>query len=138
MKLLFFTLALLGAMNCAPTFAQTVPQTQAAQIQMSWTDNSNNEDNFNIYRCVGTSAVPTCTPTGKIASTAANVATYTDTILNDLGNTPLCYTVDASNLGGNSTKATPACIRTPTIIVVKVAPTAPTGIRTTIVAVTLP
>ena len=113
----------------------TAPTTMAAQIQISWTDNSNNELNFNIYRCTGTQAVPTCVPTVKVASTPPDVSSYTDTFLNDPGNTPLCYSIDASNDAGFSSRPPTACTRTAAIIVVKVAPTAPTGIRTVIVAV---
>ena len=119
----------------APVYAQTLPVTQTARIQVTWTDNSNNETAFNLYRCTGTAAVPTCVPTLKIASTVGDVVSYTDAIANDPGNTPLCYTLDAQNSVGFSAKATPACIRTATIITV---PSAPGGIRAIIVGATVP
>jgi len=121
----------------APVYAQTLPVTQAVQIQVSWTDNSNNEDNFNLYRCQGSATAPVCVPVTKIASTGPDISQYTDTLLNDPGNTPLCYAVDASNSVGFSAKTPASCIRTAAIIVIKVAPGTPTGIRTSIVAIVL-
>lgn len=118
-----------------PVFGQSVPVTQAAQLQLNWTDNSTNELNFNIYRCKGTTLVPLCVPLVKLGSTPADVSSYTDTILGDTGNTPYCYSLDASNSAGFSSKAAVVCGRTPAIMAV---PGAPYGLRMSVVGVTLP
>ncbi|MGA2138961.1 MAG: fibronectin type III domain-containing protein [Verrucomicrobiia bacterium] len=68
------------------------------QINLSWTDNSNNEDGFNIERAPDNSGVPGAwTP---IAAAGANVTTYSDT--GAAANTKYWYRVRAYNTGGNS------------------------------------
>jgi hypothetical protein len=72
------------------------------QISLTWQDNSNNEDGFNVYRCVGC-ADPKTGGT-KVASVGANVTTYTDgsssTPLNQ--STTYTYQVTAFNGSGES------------------------------------
>ena len=61
----------------APPAAPTRLKASATtgRITLTWTDNSNNETAFRVERCVG----GTCTNFAEIGSTAANVATYSDT-----------------------------------------------------------
>jgi hypothetical protein len=68
--------------------------TSLTQIDLSWTDNSDNETGFKIERSTdGTNF-------GQIATTGANVTTYSDTGLNE--STKYYYRVRASNSGGDS------------------------------------
>ena len=52
----------------------------AHRVDLAWTDNSNNESGFNIYRCNGDSTVCTLpTSFSKIATASANAVSYSDT-----------------------------------------------------------
>jgi hypothetical protein len=89
----------------------------AAQLQLSWVDNSTNEDGFSIERSLGTTG-----PFAQIATTAANTASYTDTSLAD--GTTYCYQVRAFNTVGYSGYTTAACATTaqsssPTLTITK-------------------
>ncbi len=75
---------------------------QAAQLQLTWTDNSTNEDGFKIER--GTS---TTGPFTQITTVLSNITSYTDTGLADA--TQFCYRVRAYNTGGDSTYTNTAC-----------------------------
>ncbi|GIW53280.1 MAG: hypothetical protein KatS3mg081_2635 [Gemmatimonadales bacterium] len=68
----------------------------ATQIDLSWTDNANNEDGFKIERCVGSG----CSSFRQIATVEANITTYHDTGLSPY--TAYTYRVLAYNSGGNS------------------------------------
>jgi len=83
-----------GAPN-APSLL-TASGVSASQINLSWTDNSNNENVFKIERCTGNS----CTNFVEIAQVGANVTTYPNTGL--LKNTWYRYRVRASNGNGDS------------------------------------
>ena len=48
-------------------------QASAGQLQLAWTDHSNNEDGFKIERKTGTTGI-----FSQIATVAANVTYYTD------------------------------------------------------------
>jgi len=77
----------------------SVSTAQAAdQNTLTWTDNSNNEQGFDIYRkseiCTGSVAL------AKIATVAANVVTYVDTAV--VQGVTYCYAVDAFNTAGTS------------------------------------
>ena len=73
--------------NAAEATTQAAPSKPAApsdltavgdgsgRIKLTWTDNSNNETGFKIYRCSGS----TCTEFSQIKTVGANVTTYTDT-----------------------------------------------------------
>lgn len=78
----------------APTAlsAAAISQTQAG---LSWTDDANNEDGFSIERSVGSDAAFTV-----IATTAANIAVYSDTGLSP--STLYYYRVSAFNADGVS------------------------------------
>lgn len=66
------------------------------QINLSWTDNANNEDGFKIERCAGS----TCTNFVQVATVGANVTSYSNTGLTR--NTTYRYRVRAYNTGGDS------------------------------------
>jgi hypothetical protein len=99
----------------APPFAvpPTAPSALTAtavspfQINLSWTDNSTDETNFQIERST-TGATGTYT---LFATVAANITTYNN--INILANTEYCYRVRAINGSGNSTYTTAICATTP-------------------------
>lgn len=76
------------------------------QINLSWTDNSNNESGFRIERCKN----PNCTNYVQIVQVGANVTTFADTALTK--NTTYRYRVRAFNAGGNSAYSTPTTGKT--------------------------
>jgi len=94
--------------NTASAVTQAAPTLPAAptnlvaivisksQINLSWTDNANNETGFRILRCKGS----TCTNFALIATLGANVTSYTNTGLT--ANTTYRYHVYAYNGSGNS------------------------------------
>lgn len=67
-----------------------------SQINLSWTDNSNNETGFKIERCQGS----TCTNFVEIATTGPNATSFSNTGL--ARNTRYRYRVRAFNAVGNS------------------------------------
>ena len=77
-------------------------QAQSGQLQLTWTDNSTNEDGFKIERKTGTTG-----SYAEIATVGANVTSYTNTALVD-GST-YCFQVRAYNAAGNSPFAPEAC-----------------------------
>jgi RHS repeat-associated protein len=91
-----------GLLLCSIAQAQvpTAPTNLAAsaasttQINLSWTDNSNNETNFKIERKTNT------TNFSQVATVGANVTTFSDTGLTSA--TTYTYRVRASNSSGNS------------------------------------
>lgn len=74
----------------------TAAAASSSQINLTWNDNSADEDGFEIHRCQGVG----CTSFTAIASVGANVATYTNTGLP--ANTLYRYRVRAFNGGGAS------------------------------------
>jgi hypothetical protein len=79
----------------------------AASFQLTWVDNSQNEDGFNIERKVDTDST-----FSLIATVGANVTSYYDDNL--ANNTTYCYRVNAFNDAGNSAYTNEACGETPT------------------------
>ncbi|MDZ7268026.1 MAG: discoidin domain-containing protein [candidate division KSB1 bacterium] len=73
----------------------TATVVSGSQVDLSWTDNSNNEDGFKIERKTGASGTY-----AEIATVGANVTSYPDTGL--AGGTTYYYRVRAYNAGGNS------------------------------------
>jgi Divergent InlB B-repeat domain len=73
----------------------------AAQLTLSWTDASDNEDGFAIERRSGTSAFQ------RIDSVGSNVSTYTDPNL--ASSTTYCYRVNAFNTAGSSAYTNEIC-----------------------------
>jgi hypothetical protein len=75
-------------------------QASAGQLQLAWTDNSNNEDGFRIER-------KTSGTFSQIASVGVNVTSYTDVNLTD--GATYCYRLRAFNSAGNSAYSTEGC-----------------------------
>ena len=92
----------------------------STQINLSWTDNSNNEDGFRIERCQDAG----CTNFVEIATVGANVASYSNTGLTAA--TTYQYRVRAYNSGGNS-----AYSNTATATTNATAPAAPSSLTAT-------
>ena len=110
------------AAPAAPT-SLTASTVSASQINLSWTDNSNNEDGFQIERCQGAS----CSNFVQIATVLANVTTYQNTELTAA--TSYSYRVRANNAGGSSAYSNPA-----TAVTAITPPAAPTGLTATAVS----
>jgi len=101
----FARLALLTAALLLASLAWPRAAT-AAQLTLTWTDNSNNEDGFKIERKLG--------PGGsfsQIATAGANSTSYVDSALAD--GTTYCYQVRAYNSPGDSAYSNEACGATP-------------------------
>lgn len=77
------------------------------QINLSWTDNSDNETGFRIERCRNAG----CTNFAQIAQVGSNTTTFADTSVNK--NTTYNYRVRAFNAAGNSAYSNTANARTP-------------------------
>jgi Divergent InlB B-repeat domain/FG-GAP-like repeat len=77
-------------------------QANAAQLQLSWHDNSNNEDGFKIERKTGANGTFT-----EVARPGPNVTVYNDTGL--AGGATYCYRVRAFNSAGNSAYTPEGC-----------------------------
>jgi predicted phage tail protein len=84
----------------------TAAASSSAQINLSWADNSTNEDGFKIERCAGASC-----SFSQIATVGANVTTYSNTGLS--ANTAYSYQVRAYNAGGDSENSNVATATTP-------------------------
>ena len=74
----------------------------AAQLTLSWTDASDNEDGFGIERKTGTSGT-----FARVATVSSNVSTYTDVSL--ASSTTYCYRVNAFNTAGSSAYTNEIC-----------------------------
>ena len=77
-------------------------QASAGQLQLTWTDNSNNEDGFKIERKLGTTGT-----FSQIDTVGVNATTYTDTNLTD--GATYCYRLRAFNSAGNSAYSSEGC-----------------------------
>lgn len=84
----------------------TATAVSRTQINLAWSDNSNNEQGFKIERCQG----GTCTNFVEIAQVGPNVSSYSNTGLTR--NTRYRYRVRAFNGGGNSGYSNIAAART--------------------------
>ena len=91
----------------------------STQINLAWTDNSNNEDGFRIERCQGAG----CSNFTEIATVGANVVSYQNTGLT--AGTTYQYRVRAYNGGGNSAYSNTASATTITL------PAAPSALSAT-------
>jgi hypothetical protein len=74
----------------------TATAASVSQINLTWADNSGNEDGFDIERCTGVG----CTGFGQIAFVSANVKTYSNTGLT--AGTTYTYRVRAYNSASES------------------------------------
>jgi len=79
----------------APT-ALNATAASSSLVNLSWTDNANNEDGFHIERCTGAG----CTNFAQITQAGANVTTYSNSGLTAA--TVYRYRVRAFNSNGNS------------------------------------
>lgn len=84
----------------------TATSVSGSQINLTWSDNSNNEDGFSIERCAGNS----CTNFAQIATVGANASSYQNTGL--VRNTWYRYRVRAFNSAGNSAYSNIASAKT--------------------------
>jgi hypothetical protein len=98
----------------------------SSQINLSWNDNSNNEDSFEIERCQGSG----CSSFGSpIATVGPNVENYSDTNLPE--NTTFRYRIQAVNGAGPSGYSNEDEATTPA------APAPPDGDPTNLIATTV-
>ncbi len=77
----------------------------AASLQLSWIDNSQNEDGFNVERKLGAGGA-----FSLVATTGPGATSYSDAGLAD--NTNYCYRVNAFNSAGSSAYTNEACATT--------------------------
>ena len=122
MKTFILTLLFLAFVG----MAQAATPTQKATINLSWTDNSLNEDGFRIER----GSLP-AGPFSLLTTVGANVTAYSDVINADAGGTQYCYRVQAYNAAGQSGFSNVACGTSP-IINVPVPPSAPGGLSVSV------
>ena len=95
----------------------------ATQVNLTWTDNANNETGFRLERCTDAN----CTNFTALAQLAANATTYADTTA--AANTTYRYRVFAFNLGGDSQPSNVASVTTP-----DAGPAAPTNLKGTLLS----
>ncbi|MBI2531840.1 MAG: fibronectin type III domain-containing protein, partial [Deltaproteobacteria bacterium] len=101
----FFKSVALSFLLTSLTFFGLHAEVLAAQLILSWADNSTSEDGFNIERRSGSSTTFT-----RIATVGANVTSYTDGGLLDA--TTYCYRVQAFNTAGSSGYSNEQCATT--------------------------
>jgi hypothetical protein len=110
-------------------FAVKVAEAQTTNtytFSLNWTDTSNNEEGFTIYRD-GT----------QIGKTGPNATSYKDTVTGTVGN-PVCYEVTSYNTNAGklqeSAKSNRSCMAMPAAVVS--VPTTPTGLTTSALSTT--
>jgi hypothetical protein len=113
-----------GATPVAPAAPSNLIATpfNATEIDLAWTDNSNNEAGFKIERCQGAG----CANFIQIATVGANVTSYSNTGLS--ASTTYVYRVRAYNAGGDSDYSYTASATTLT------PPAAPSNLKATAVS----
>ena len=94
-------------------------------LQLTWTDNSNNEDGFEIQRAVGNGAFQ------PLITLGSNTTSYADSGL--VAATTYRYQVRATNAGGDSAFAGPTSATT-----LPNAPSAPSGLAVTVELAAIP
>ncbi len=94
----------IAAPPAPPTVLNSSPVSNT-QINLSWTDNSNNEDGFKIERKTTVSGTYS-----EIAQVGPNVTSYNSIGLS--GGTQYCYRVRAYNAAGNSNYTNESCNNT--------------------------
>jgi len=90
-----YTMGQQASLPAAPS-SLNASASSSSQINLSWTDNANNEDGFQIERCTGAA----CTNFAQIAQIGSNVTTYANSGL--AAATTYRYRVRAFNGNGNS------------------------------------
>ncbi len=100
---------LAGITLTPPTAPSSLTATVApgSQIDLAWTDNSNNETGFQIETAPG----PACTVWASLGSSGANTNSFRH--WNTTVNTQYCYRVRAAGSGGNSDWSNTATASTP-------------------------
>jgi len=78
----------------------------SSEIKVSWQDNSDNEDGFDVWRC----RMPLCQMKSVAGTVGVNVTEFTDTDLS--GGTEYCYQVDSYNNWGKISPSTESCAAT--------------------------
>jgi hypothetical protein len=86
----------------------TQTSVNAASFQLTWSDNSSNEDGFNIERKTGSGG-----SFSRITTVGANTTSYVNSGLAD--NTTYCYRVNAFNSAGASAYTSEVCGTTPAV-----------------------
>ena len=99
----YHNLALTWSCLISPPSALTATSVSLSQIDLSWTDNSGNEDGFKIERALDNGGSPGAWT--QIATVNSNVTTYSDTGLSP--NTTYWYRVRAYNGYGDSDYSNP-------------------------------
>ncbi len=95
--------------GCTPPAAPTDLAAAAVDyqtVQLTWTDNADNEDGFAVQRREGQTGT-----FAEVALVGADVTEFTDTGLT--GETEYCYQVIASNESGASSPSGTSCVTTP-------------------------
>jgi len=119
---------LVAASSAAPAAPTSLTATAASssQVNLRWTDTSDNEDGFKIERCQGAG----CTTFAQIAQVGPNASSYSDSGL--AAGTTYGYRVRAFNSAGDSGYSSPASAATPAGTG---APAAPTSLTATAASV---
>ncbi len=93
----------------APAAPSSLSATAASayQVNLAWTDSSNNETGFEIERCTG----PSCSSFNLLTSLPAGSQTHSDTTVVPL--TEYCYRAHAFNVIGASGYSNTSCVTTP-------------------------
>ncbi len=97
----------------------TASATSSSAINLSWTDNSNNETGFQVERSQTSGS-----GYSLIATTSPNATSYSSTGL--VGNTTYYYRVRAVNVSSNSAYTNEASATTPAVVITP--PSAPTNL----------
>ncbi len=88
----------------------SIVHAQAAQLTITFTDNSANETGFELERCQGVG----CTAFGLVTTLGANVTSYIDTAVSE--GVTYCYRARAKNTAGFSTYSNTGCGTPPATI----------------------
>jgi C1A family cysteine protease len=127
----FYTIAYEGSQPAPSPVVPAAPSgltataASSSQINLSWSDGSNDEDGFRIERCQG----PGCTSFTQVAIVGTGVKSYSNSGLT--ANTPYTYRVCAYNSAGNSGYSNSAAATT---LPASQLPTAPSGLTATAVS----
>jgi len=103
----------------------TATAASSSQINLSWTDNSNNEDGFRIERCQGVG----CANFAEITTVGANATSYSNTGLT--ASTAYQYRVRAYSSPGNSAYSN---IASATTLATAVTPAPPSNLTATAIS----
>lgn len=106
-----------GSTTVAAPTNLTATAVSTTQVNLGWTDNSNNETGFRVGRCTGA----TCSNFVDIGTVGAGVTSYTDNTVQAA--TSYRYRVVAYNGTTNSTSYPVAAVTTPSTPITLVAPT---------------